>query len=365
MSSQEPTYKFYGIDEILNLPDPEWLIEDLIIKGSLAALFGAPGVGKSFIALAWAVAIAAGQDWHGRKVQSGPVVYIAAEGFGGLRPRVAVLLKEGDYGNQVLCTFVDQPIDFSNSESVETFVKRVQESVGQPFLVIIDTLARSFAGDENSAKDVGEFIAGADTLRRETGSAVLVVHHEGKVPGRGLRGSSVLLGAADTVIKVEAKGKRKSAKGEKSEDNEKSESQEKASGLGQVFLTCEKQKDSMPFDKFSLIGRLVELDGGGSSCVFDSFDEMVAGIMSAVRNSTIKKMLAILDEKFGPEGTTHSDWMKEACKNKEMSESTFNRRLKDAISDGLVEKEGDGQGARYWVAKSEPVSVSAGVKPVS
>ena len=52
MSSQQSTFKFHNVDDILSLPDPEWIIEKLITKGSFAVLFGPPGVGKSFLALA-------------------------------------------------------------------------------------------------------------------------------------------------------------------------------------------------------------------------------------------------------------------------------------------------------------------------
>jgi hypothetical protein len=48
-----------------------------------------------------------------------------------------------------------------------------------------------------------------------------------------------------------------------------------------------------------------------------------------------------------------------------MSESKFARGLRDALKEELVVKEGDGQGARYRVDKSEAVSVSPGVKAVS
>ena len=54
--------------------------------------------------------------------------------------------------------------------------------------------------DENSAKDMGQFVAAVDRIRVETGCCVLMVHHTGKDAGRGPRGSSALEGAADTVL---------------------------------------------------------------------------------------------------------------------------------------------------------------------
>ena len=42
------------------LPEPEWLIPDLFIKGSLNLLAGMPGVGKSYFSYSLSVALAAG-----------------------------------------------------------------------------------------------------------------------------------------------------------------------------------------------------------------------------------------------------------------------------------------------------------------
>ena len=58
---------------------------------------------------------------------------------------------------------------------------------GQAALVIIDTLARTLPGDENSAADMGRFVAGCDDLRRAA-RGIAIVHHEGKTHGRGPMG---------------------------------------------------------------------------------------------------------------------------------------------------------------------------------
>jgi DNA-binding transcriptional ArsR family regulator len=90
----------------------------------------------------------------------------------------------------------------------------------------------------------------------------------------------------------------------------------------------------------------------------------MAALVSPGKQASIKRVLAILEEKFGPEGATATQWAK-ACKDNGISKSTFDRRLREAKSQGLVKKEGDGQGALYRVVKSEAVSVSADVKPMS
>ena len=68
-------FKLLSLDEIDDLPPLKWLIEGLVPAGSLAVLYGAPKVGKSFLALDWALCTAAGKPWLGRKVPKGDVVF--------------------------------------------------------------------------------------------------------------------------------------------------------------------------------------------------------------------------------------------------------------------------------------------------
>ncbi len=331
MSSQVSTFKFQKVTDILSLPDPEFIIENLIVKGSFAVLFGAPGVGKSFLALAWAFAVAAGESWLDRKVIGGPVIYIAAEGSGGLKLRVTALLRHEDYGNDTPCRFLDRPISLTDSDEVKAFIAEIKNSVGKPALIIIDTLARCFVGgDENSAKDMGLFIHGVETIKRETGATVLVVHHTGKNEKSGARGSSALMGAADTMISC-------------------------GGDMGLLGLKCEKQKDAEEFQKISLSFRTIELENGQSSCVLGPFDDAINSLVLKC-DPAVKKMLEAL-ERFGADGATNTEWQK-ACESEGINRETFVRRLRELKKAKVVEKDGDKQGARYRLVKSEPVSVS-------
>ena len=78
-----------------------------------------------------------------------------------------------------------------------------------PILVIIDTVARALpaGSDENSAKDMGEFINAVDTLRERFGCVVCLVHHTGhsiEAQARA-RGSSTFRAAMDWEILVDKK----------------------------------------------------------------------------------------------------------------------------------------------------------------
>ena len=70
--------------------------------------------------------------------------------------------------------------------------------------IVLDTLARCMGqADENSARDMGRFVDRCSQLERRYGCVVVVVHHVGKEPGRGGRGSNALNGAADVTMLVE------------------------------------------------------------------------------------------------------------------------------------------------------------------
>lgn len=198
--------RFLNVNDLKALPPPRWLVPGLLVEDSVAAIYGAPESGKSFLALDIAMAVAGGVDWHGRRVTDGGVLYVAAEGATGLGKRVrAWEIDRGiDVGKFPL--WLDHGeinLAAERDGGVRAFIGDVVEELGPLRLVVIDTLNQTAAGaDENSAKDMGRYIASMKRIRDETGATVVVVHHSGKDPGKGMRGSSSLLGAMDTTVEV-------------------------------------------------------------------------------------------------------------------------------------------------------------------
>ena len=61
-------------------PRPQqWIVPDFVPERHLAVLYGDGGAGKSYLALAMALAIASGTHWLGRPVLKGPVAYLDFE----------------------------------------------------------------------------------------------------------------------------------------------------------------------------------------------------------------------------------------------------------------------------------------------
>ncbi|MCU1058953.1 AAA family ATPase [Stenotrophomonas acidaminiphila] len=200
-------WNFLSLDDVESLPPPRWLVPGMLTEGSLAAIYGAPESGKSFLAVDMSMAIAGGVDWHGRQVERGGVLYIAAEGAPGLGKRFrAWKVDRCVQGRRFDLHLMRDDLNLAAEKEggVCAFVQAVTDELGPLRLIVIDTLNQTAAGaDENSAKDMGRYIASMKLLRNATGAAVVVVHHSGKDLSKGMRGSTALLGAMDTTVEVE------------------------------------------------------------------------------------------------------------------------------------------------------------------
>lgn len=206
-AEERSRWNFLSLDDVESLPPPRWLVPGVLTEGSLAAIYGAPESGKSFLAVDMSMAIAGGIDWHGRQVERGGVLYIAAEGAPGLGKRFRAWKVDRcaqGRGFDLHLMRDDLNLAAEKDGGVRAFVQAVADELGPLRLIVIDTLNQTAAGaDENSAKDMGRYIASMKLLRNVTGAAVVVVHHSGKDLGKGMRGSSALLGAMDTTVEVE------------------------------------------------------------------------------------------------------------------------------------------------------------------
>ena len=202
-----PPIRFRAAGE-LQVKPIAWLVDGYVEEDALVVMFGPPGEGKSFIALDLSCCIATGFDFHGHTVQQGAVFYIAGEGHNGIARRLESWAKHNGTSLTGAALFVSEgATDLANATNAVRVAEAVQslaDATGKhPALIVIDTLARNFGGDENSATDVGNFVRHVDThLRHKWNATTLIVHHSGKDGGRGARGSSALKGAADAEYEV-------------------------------------------------------------------------------------------------------------------------------------------------------------------
>lgn len=175
------------------LPPAEHLGDTKLIARGFNIVFGASGAFKSFYTLDAALSLA----------QSAPVVYIAAEGSGGLFKRVGAWCAYHDAGPGQMY-FICQEVNLLDVQQVRDLIATINDV--KPVLVVFDTLARCIpGGDENSAKDMGMAVRNSALVQRDLACAVAWVHHSNRAD-RGERGSGAMRGAADAMIELTANG---------------------------------------------------------------------------------------------------------------------------------------------------------------
>lgn len=213
--------RLLSLKELATAPPRAWLVPGLVPLDGLVCLYGAPGTGKTFVALDLALTLAGGVgQWQGVPLppRSEPhgVVYVAAEGVGGLPARVRAWMDHTSRATGQTCCckdddvpiwFIGQAVDLTREQAVLDFAQAVVERRAErpacPIsLVVIDTLARCAAGaDENSAQEMGVVVQNLDLLRRIlNGCTVMLVHHSTRSAPNAMRGSSAVHGAVETAI---------------------------------------------------------------------------------------------------------------------------------------------------------------------
>lgn len=209
MESHTPNrgYKIYSREDLRRLPKQQWLVHGVLPLQGSAAIFGAPGTGKSFLALDLAVRISEGIDqWFGVGVKQRDVVYMALEGGGGIRKRIDAWEIENSREVKNLQLVIGE-FNLKNSEHVSGFLKDMTPILDKGWVTFIDTLNQASPGsDENSSVDMGLLLAAAKRIANESGGVVILIHHSGKDGSRGLRGHSSMNAAMDLTIEVKKEG---------------------------------------------------------------------------------------------------------------------------------------------------------------
>ena len=63
--AMEKAFRLYRASDFPDLPEMRWVVEDVFPEQGLLCVYGPSGVGKSFLCLDLAAAVAEGVDWFG------------------------------------------------------------------------------------------------------------------------------------------------------------------------------------------------------------------------------------------------------------------------------------------------------------
>ncbi|MEI9940503.1 MAG: AAA family ATPase [Pseudomonadota bacterium] len=194
------------------LEDPDYLVDQIIRRGSLTEIESYGGSGKTWLGVSMALCVAAGQAWLGRfPTKPGRAVYLDYEN-GRYEMRRRAKAVAASLGLERVANFSMEPMPAIYMPDAH-FGAAVAKLAKGHDLVIVDTLKAASPGvDENDSN----IRVGLDQLRRaaeQTGSAVVVLVHGKKKgnPGKNNgptdaresgRGSSAIFDAADAVFHV-------------------------------------------------------------------------------------------------------------------------------------------------------------------
>jgi replicative DNA helicase len=200
----------------MEIPKPRSLLGDgVLTQGGFAILYGAPGLGKSWKALTLGRALARGEPWCGLSTLSGGVrvgILQLELGEHAIQARLRTLGVGGHERDSTLFV-VSRPklrgaVDFCQRAQLEELRAWILNQALD--VVIVDAFARAHTASENKTEELGPVLAALDSLRHETGCAVVLVHHERKSPaGSGrdddldaLRGHSRLQSDPTLLMRV-------------------------------------------------------------------------------------------------------------------------------------------------------------------
>lgn len=187
--------------DVLNRPDPEWWIDGLLQKGTVAVLAGEAGIGKTFLSIHATRCVAAGMPFFGQAVSQGTALYVAAEGASafGARVRAWDSYHHTHSVPKGAVNYVESGVNLMDPESVERLEGAIDQL--QPDLIVLDTLSQLAGIDnENDNAQMAKVFRIAKQLRdHKEGATVILVHHVTKGSG-SVRGASAARSNADTVI---------------------------------------------------------------------------------------------------------------------------------------------------------------------
>ncbi|MGA0563672.1 AAA family ATPase [Ancylobacter sp. VNQ12] len=222
------------------VPAREWEVAGLIPRGEVTSLYGDGGIGKTLLMHQYATCAAAGVPWLGQETRPARVLcFFCEDGEDELQRRhsnilSALRLDYGSTGGRLRLTsrrFMDNLLavwDRSTGQMRRQAIWDQLRAAAIDFaadVVVIDTLADVFAGEEQNRVQVTAFVKGClGRLAQDIGGSVIVLAHpslSGQSSGQGTSGSTAWSNAVRSRLylrhqKGSAKGDLRELEGMKS-----------------------------------------------------------------------------------------------------------------------------------------------------
>lgn len=193
------------LDSLMVLRAPiRWAIENYLPRGLVTMLGAHGGMGKSYLALAFAALVACGREFAGHAVYCGKALYVSLEDDEdmvldrlrrivlayGLDPETVkanVTILTGTHGD---CAMAIEGGHGKRLTATRLMDEVKAAAVGHS-LVVIDNASDGFAGNENDRGQVRAFMRMLADIARHTTAAVLLLAHIDKASAKfGAQGNS-------------------------------------------------------------------------------------------------------------------------------------------------------------------------------
>lgn len=204
-------FNIVRVDEIQPFDHADfWLIEDLWENGSVG-LIGAPSKSfKSTLALNLACAVATGKPFDGRKVKQGAVLIIQGENNLSMEQHKIYAITGSE--TQPPIYYVEDNITMEQVYKLENDIRELGVK-----LLIIDPMYLLFGnGDINKHQDIVERLEMLTRISKNTGCAVMLIHHSrklekgAKIQTSDMYGSAFIEGWYESMILLQRKSNNSS-----------------------------------------------------------------------------------------------------------------------------------------------------------
>lgn len=217
--SASPRFRLLTPKQLGELPPLKPIVDRLIYAGGFSAVIAPYSGFKSLFAIDMSLCIANGLDFHGFAVTPGLTVYQAGEGGPGLHRRVEAWRQLNGLPEVSGIYFLPQSLKLNDARDLVDLLAVLRGLPQRPVKITIDTVARSFRGNENTAEDSGLYVEAVDTIRETIGAHVQLVHHTGW-EGTRSRGSTNIPSSLDTELTLARDGERLTITSTKQKDVE-------------------------------------------------------------------------------------------------------------------------------------------------
>lgn len=176
----------------------EWWWDGLLPWRGVVMLAGSPFSAKTITMLLLAAASGPGSPVAGRAVKKAKVVYAKLEHLDQDFAAQLVLVKAGANASGLANLFITKELHLDEEDSLVELEEQLDDVEAD--VLIIDSLRRATACDENNSQDAAEIVRRLHRLTGDGRRLVIVLHHLAKSATASPRGSGDFLAGVDTFV---------------------------------------------------------------------------------------------------------------------------------------------------------------------